>query len=82
MRQYSFLYEGNGVLSKFGGTKKQRRALAKYIKSKKFIKMAFPTQKQGNDCLRNIGMDFIKHGYSDPPINQKELAKAIKILGL
>ena len=64
MKQYSFISEsGNGILSKFGGTKSQRNKLARYIKSKKWIKMAAPDHKYGNDILRNMGkikMKFLK----------------------
>ena len=74
MKQYNFISEsGNGILSKFGGTKSQRNKLAKYIKSKKWIKMATSNHKRGNNILRNMGKDYIKNGYKEPPLNIQAL---------
>lgn len=82
MKQYSFISEsGNGILSKFGGTKSQRNKLTKYIKSKKWIKMAAPDHKYGNDILRNMGKDYIKHGYKEPPLDIQTYRDSINKLG-
>ena len=43
--------------------------------------MTASDHKYGNDILRNIGKDYIKHGYKEPPLDIQAYRDSINKLG-